>query len=103
VHADVMVRKKQLLYRISTWGFEKNVKRAERGAIIDRLDSELQSADASVRLNGRRLDKSKLDRWRREDKREAGGPSNYTWETRESSRGISTRSCSHWRNLLKCV
>jgi tetratricopeptide (TPR) repeat protein len=62
-------RKKQLLYRISQWGFEKNVKKNERRAIIEQLDPELEKVEIEARtLRGRTLDAAKLNRWMRLEK-----------------------------------
>jgi hypothetical protein len=65
LHVD---RKKQLVYRISAWGFEKNIKKSERREIVERLGSELENSDVAVHLRGRLFDKAKLNRWRRRDK-----------------------------------
>jgi tetratricopeptide (TPR) repeat protein len=57
-------RKKQLLYRISGWGFEKNVKKNERRAIIEHLGPELGNVEFELQtLRGRKLDAAKLNRW----------------------------------------
>jgi tetratricopeptide (TPR) repeat protein len=57
-------RKKQLLYRISRWGFEKNVKKNERRAIIEHLGPELGRVEFKAQtLRGRTLDAAKLNRW----------------------------------------
>lgn len=64
-----MNRKKQLLYRISGWGFEKNVKRDERRAIIEQLGTGEEKADFDPRtIKGRTLDATKLNRWMRMEK-----------------------------------
>jgi hypothetical protein len=56
-------RKKQLLYRISGWGFEKNVKKNERRAIIEHLGPELGKVEFEAQtLRGRTLDAAKLNR-----------------------------------------
>jgi tetratricopeptide (TPR) repeat protein len=57
-------RKKQLLYRISGWRFEKNVKKNERRAIIEHLGPELGKVEFEAQtLRGRILDAAKLNRW----------------------------------------
>jgi hypothetical protein len=62
-------RKKQLLYRISQWGFEKNVKKNERRAIIEHLGPELGKVEIEAQtLRGRTLDAAKLNRWMRLEK-----------------------------------
>jgi hypothetical protein len=62
-------RKKQLLYRISQWGFEKNVKKNERRAIIEYFGPELGKVEIEARtLRGRTLDAAKLNRWMRLEK-----------------------------------
>jgi hypothetical protein len=62
-------RKKQLLYRISQWGFEKNVKKNERRAIIEQLGPELGKVEIEAQtLRGRTLDAAKLNRWMRLEK-----------------------------------
>ncbi len=65
--------KRQFLRKISEWGFEKNVKRAERRLIL--LNAATQSTDieGSV-LRGRKLDKAKIDRWRKRDGLVVGQP-----------------------------
>jgi hypothetical protein len=59
-------RKKQFLRRISEWGFEKNVKRDERRAILESLGGAIKEGDFEARiLRGRRLDKAKIEKWRK--------------------------------------
>jgi hypothetical protein len=66
-----MNRKKQLTYRISEWGFEKNVKKDERRELIQKLGHELQNPDYSPQnLRGRTIDKGKLNRWMRQENME---------------------------------
>jgi hypothetical protein len=61
-------RKKQFLRRISEWGFEKNVKKDERRAILESLGEVANEGEFEVMmLRGRRLDKAKLERWRKRD------------------------------------
>jgi hypothetical protein len=56
--------KKQLLYHISGWGFEKNIKKDERRKIIQQLGSEVHNAEFTPQnFKGRQLDKTKLNRW----------------------------------------
>jgi hypothetical protein len=57
---------KQLLYHISGWGFEKNVKKGERREIIKHLGSEVHNPEFSPQnIKGRQLHKTKLNRWMR--------------------------------------
>lgn len=64
-----MDRKKQLLYRISGWGFEKNVKKNERRTIIRHLGPELGKVGfEALKLRGRTLDEAKLNRWMKLEK-----------------------------------
>ena len=64
-----MDSKKQLLYHISGWGFEKNIKKDERRKIIQQLGSEVHNAEfAPQNLKGRQLHKTKLNRWMRIEK-----------------------------------
>ena len=64
-----MDRKKQLLYRISGWGFEKNVKKNERRAIINNLGPGLGKVEFEAQvLKGRTLDEAKLNRWMKLEK-----------------------------------
>jgi hypothetical protein len=65
LHVD---RKKQLAYRISARGFEKNIKKSERREIMERLGSELENSDVALHLRGQLFDKAKLNRWKRRDK-----------------------------------
>jgi hypothetical protein len=69
VGADVLRdRKKQFLRRISEWGFEKNVKKDERRAIIESLGEVANKGEfEAMMLRGRRLDKAKLERWRKRE------------------------------------
>jgi hypothetical protein len=61
-----MDSKKQLLYHISGWGFEKNVKKDERREIIKHLGSEVHNPEFSPQnIKGRQLHKTKLNRWMR--------------------------------------
>jgi hypothetical protein len=57
--------KKQFLRRAKEWGFEKNVKKEERRAILETVDEEGQFEERMLR--GRRLDKAKLERWRKRE------------------------------------
>ncbi|KAE9373142.1 hypothetical protein N431DRAFT_406481 [Stipitochalara longipes BDJ] len=67
-HYEVKPTKKQLTHRISRWGFEKNVKRAERRAIIQNLSSEIKTAGFEAKsIRGRTLDKAKLGRWMKQE------------------------------------
>ncbi|KAL2071788.1 hypothetical protein VTL71DRAFT_13023 [Oculimacula yallundae] len=59
---DFSPTKRQFLRKISEWGFEKNVKKAERRLIL--LNS---ATDEGKFIRGRKLDKAKLDRWSRRD------------------------------------
>jgi hypothetical protein len=67
--ADVLCdRKKQFLRRISEWGFEKNVKKDERRASLESLDEVANEGEfEAMMLRGRRLDKAKLERWRKRE------------------------------------
>jgi tetratricopeptide (TPR) repeat protein len=66
--ADVRDRKKQFLRRISEWGFEKNVKRDERRAILEKLGGGAKEGEFEATLwRGRRLDKAKIERWRKRE------------------------------------
>jgi hypothetical protein len=61
-------RKKQFLRRISEWGFEKNVKKDERRAILESLGEVANEGEfEAVMLRGRRLNKAKLERWRKRE------------------------------------
>jgi hypothetical protein len=60
---------KQLLYHTSGWGFEKNIKRAERREIIKQLGSEVHNPEFAPKyIKGRQLHKTKLNRWMRIEK-----------------------------------
>jgi hypothetical protein len=66
-----MNRKKQLTYRISGWGFEKNIKKNERRELIQKLSHELRDPDYMAQnLRGRKIDKEKLNRWMRKENME---------------------------------
>jgi len=65
--------KKQFLRRVKEWGFEKNVKREERRAILDSVREEGQFEERVLR--GRRLDKAKIERWRKREQITAPGSS----------------------------
>jgi hypothetical protein len=70
-------RKKQFLRRISEWGFEKNVKKDERRAILENLGEVANEGEfEAIMLRGRRLDKAKLDRWRKSEGLVGGGSQN---------------------------
>jgi hypothetical protein len=61
-------RKKQFLRRISEWGFEKNVKKDERRAILESLGEVANEGEfEAVTLRGHRLNKAKLERWRKRE------------------------------------
>ena len=79
-----MDRKKQLLHRISGWGYEKNVKKDERRAIIERLGPEVESLGETM-LRGRRIDKAKLNRWMKLEK--SSNETSPTSEVLENSSG----------------
>ncbi|KAE9362850.1 hypothetical protein N431DRAFT_551067 [Stipitochalara longipes BDJ] len=65
--------KKQLLYRISGWRFEKNVKKDERRAIIDSLAPGKGNVEIEPQtLKGRILDAAKLNRWMQLEKTTSG-------------------------------
>lgn len=54
------------MYHISGWGFEKNVKKGERRALIERLGAKIGKLDVASQVHrGRKLDKAKLNRWMR--------------------------------------
>ena len=55
------------------WGFEKNVKGEERRAILDSVNEEGQFEERVLR--GRRLDKAKIERWRKREQITAPGSS----------------------------
>ncbi|KAH8765260.1 hypothetical protein F5882DRAFT_383150 [Hyaloscypha sp. PMI_1271] len=63
--------KKQFLRRAKEWGFEKNVKKEERRAILETVDGEGEFEERMLR--GRRLDKAKLERWRKREGIVGGG------------------------------
>jgi tetratricopeptide (TPR) repeat protein len=65
--------KKQFLRRVKEWGFEKNVKGDERRAILARVGEEEQFEERVLR--GRRLDKAKIERWRKREQITAPGSS----------------------------
>ena len=65
--------KKQFLRRVKEWGFEKNVKGEERRAILERVGEEEQFEERVLR--GRRLDKAKIERWRKREQITAPGSS----------------------------
>jgi hypothetical protein len=61
-------RKKQFLRRISEWGFQKNVKRGERRAILEGLGRAVTEGGFEARiLRGRKLDKAKIERWKKRE------------------------------------
>ncbi|KAH6713412.1 hypothetical protein BKA61DRAFT_675655 [Leptodontidium sp. MPI-SDFR-AT-0119] len=58
--------KRQFLRKISEWGFEKNVKKAERKAIL--LNTATSHGVFETRtIHGRKLDKAKIERWSKRD------------------------------------
>ncbi|CZR68631.1 uncharacterized protein PAC_18530 [Phialocephala subalpina] len=63
-HHGFKPTKRQLLRKLASWGFEKNVKRHERRAIIT---SEAQGFHLGQKYRGRRLDAAKLRRWRKRE------------------------------------
>ncbi|KUJ06781.1 uncharacterized protein LY89DRAFT_396785 [Mollisia scopiformis] len=66
--------KRQLLSRISAWGFEKNVKKTERRQLIQKHRDELENSEFAPRnLRGRTIKKEKLIRWVRQEEGEVGG------------------------------
>jgi tetratricopeptide (TPR) repeat protein len=65
--------KKQFLRRVKEWGFEKNVKGEERRTILERVGEEEQFEETVLR--GRRLDKAKIERWRKREQITAPGSS----------------------------
>jgi hypothetical protein len=80
--------KKQFLRRISEWGFEKNVKRDERRAILGSLELVVREGEFQARkLRGRRLDKAKLERWRKREGIVGNGPQNELPDTSGKSAG----------------
>ncbi|PMD53854.1 uncharacterized protein K444DRAFT_131084 [Hyaloscypha bicolor E] len=80
--------KKQFLRRAKEWGFEKNVKKEERRAILETVDGEGQLEERMLR--GRRLDKAKLERWRKREGIVGGGSQNGPADT--SKMGEETSS-----------
>ena len=75
-------RKKQFLRRISEWGFEKNVKKDERRAILESLDEVANEGEfEAMMLRGRRLDKAKLERWRKREGLVGGASQNALADT----------------------
>jgi len=63
-----MISKKQFNRKISQWGLEKNVKQGERRAILRSFGAEANTAGFKTRLfRGRRLDKAKIERWRKRE------------------------------------
>jgi hypothetical protein len=89
-------RKKQLLHRIYGWGYEKNVKKDERRAIIERLGPEVGSLGETM-LRGRRLDKAKLNRWMKLEK--SSNETSPTSEVLENSSGNPSSLDRYWRLL----
>ncbi|KAH8769288.1 hypothetical protein BGZ57DRAFT_466020 [Hyaloscypha finlandica] len=80
--------KKQFLRRAKEWGFEKNVKKEERRAILETVEGEGQFEERMLR--GRRLDKAKLERWRKREGIVGGGFQNGLADT--SKMGEETSS-----------
>jgi hypothetical protein len=95
--------KKQLVYRVSAWGLEKNFKRDERREILERLGPELQTLGESVQLKGQRVEKSKLDRWKRMEKFEIGGSAAKITNIEEVSRGSLVSTFSLWPDVLTWI
>jgi Clr5 domain len=60
--------KKQFLRKAKEWGFEKNVRKEERMAILETIDGEGQFEERILR--GRKLDKAKIERWRKREQAE---------------------------------
>ncbi|KAE8444779.1 hypothetical protein EG329_014239 [Mollisiaceae sp. DMI_Dod_QoI] len=56
--------RRQFLRKITEWGFKKNIQRSERQAI---LACEEQGRPISQTIQGRKLDKAKLSRWKKRD------------------------------------
>jgi hypothetical protein len=71
--------KKQFLRRAKEWGFEKNVKKEERRAILETVEGEGRFEERILR--GRRLDKAKLERWRKREGIDGGGFQNGPADT----------------------
>jgi hypothetical protein len=68
-----MSRKKQLIYRIFGWGFEKNVKKDKRREFIQKLSHEIQNPHfLPQNLRGRITHNEKLNRWMRLENMEVG-------------------------------
>lgn len=60
--------------RILQWGFRKNVKREERRAILESLGDEANKIEFEERMiRGRRLDKAKIERWKKREGMGYGG------------------------------
>lgn len=67
-HHSFKPTKRQFLRRVKEWGFEKNVKRDERRAILKSLDDGVKEGDFEARkLRGRRLDRAKIERWKKRE------------------------------------
>jgi hypothetical protein len=79
--------KKQFFGRISEWGFEKNVKRDERRAILGSLGVVREGEFQARKLRGRRLDKAKLERWRKREEIVGNGLQNKLPDTSGKSAG----------------
>ncbi|KAH9217757.1 hypothetical protein DL95DRAFT_521876 [Leptodontidium sp. 2 PMI_412] len=58
--------RRQFLRKISEWGFEKNVKKAERKAILLNTATSQNSFETRI-IHGRKLDKAKIERWSKRD------------------------------------
>jgi hypothetical protein len=66
--ANARCRKKQFLRRISEWGLQKNIKRDERRTILESLGDSMKEVEFEPKtLRGRRLDKSKIARWKKRE------------------------------------
>jgi len=73
-HHGFKPTKKQFLTRVKEWGFQKNVKQSERRAILERFRDGVRIGDFEARkLRGRRLDKAKIERWRKREALEKQG------------------------------
>jgi tetratricopeptide (TPR) repeat protein len=57
--------KKQFLRKVKEWGFEKNVKSEERRRILESVEGDGQLEERFLR--GRRLNKAKIERWRKRE------------------------------------
>ncbi|PMD46893.1 hypothetical protein L207DRAFT_383238, partial [Hyaloscypha variabilis F] len=67
-HHGFKPTKKQFLTRVKEWGFQKNVKQSERRAILEKFRDGVRIGDFEARkLRGRRLDKAKIERWRKRE------------------------------------